>query len=174
MTMNSKRPLMLAAGAVAALVLSACGSSGGSSTVSTGGNNATGAEVTARSTNLGAVLTDSTGKSLYLLTSDTASHLACTGGCLQIWVPVMSNGAPKAGSGVTGSLGTVARDNGKQVTIAGHPLYTYAADNSPGDTTGQGIKSFGGTWYVVDGTGNPVTAAGGGGASASPSSGYGY
>jgi predicted lipoprotein with Yx(FWY)xxD motif len=177
-TRNSKRSLMLAAGLGTALVLSACGSSGGSSTVSTGSNNTTtGGEVTVRSTSLGAVATDSTGKTVYLLTADTASHLACTGSCLQIWVPVMapSTGAPKAGTGVTGALGTVARDNGKQVTLAGHPVYTYTADNGPGDTSGQGVNSFGGTWYAVTGTGSPVTSgSSGGGASSSPSSGYQY
>jgi predicted lipoprotein with Yx(FWY)xxD motif len=167
---------MLAAGMGAALVLSACGSSGGSSTVSTGGNNTPGATVTARSTSMGKVLTNSAGKTLYLLTADTASKLACTGSCVQLWIPLMapSSGAPQAGSGVTGALSTVSRDSGKQVTIAGHPLYTYTADGSPGDVSGQGVTSFGGTWYAVDTSGQAVTTSMGGTSSSPPSGGYQY
>jgi predicted lipoprotein with Yx(FWY)xxD motif len=184
-TSNSKRVFTLAAGAAAAVLIAACGSSGGStSKVTSGGSTqgTTGPQVSVRSTSLGAVLTDPAGKTLYLLTADTATSLACKGSCLQLWVPLMapSSGQPAAGNGVTGAVGTVARDNGKQVTVGGHPLYTYTADNGPGDTTGQGVTSFGGTWYVVDGTGNAVTAGGGGGggggggASSSPSGGYQY
>lgn len=34
-------------------------------------------------------------------------------------------------------------------TYAGHPLYTYAEDKSPGDATGNDIDSFGGEWYAL-------------------------
>lgn len=44
----------------------------------------------------------------------------------------------------------------KQVTLNGRPLYTYAADQKPGNTTGQG---FGGVWWVVSSSGAKVTSA---------------
>ena len=48
-------------------------------------------------------------------------------------------------------------------TYNGRLLYEYSGDSSPGDANGQGIKSFGGTWYVLDDSGNPVTSGGSGG-----------
>jgi hypothetical protein len=36
----------------------------------------------------------------------------------------------------------------EQVTYKGMPLYTFAADYSPGQTNGQGIKDVG-TWNAV-------------------------
>jgi predicted lipoprotein with Yx(FWY)xxD motif len=168
-----------AAGVAVALVLSACGgSSKGTSTI--GGQPSAPApgapNLSLHSTSLGSVLADSSGRTLYLLTSDRNGSLACTGGCLQVWAPLMlSAGAtPQAGSGVTGTLGVVARGSNKQVTIAGHPLYTYTADDGPGQTNGQGIQSYNGTWYVVNSSGASVTSSAGGGASPSPTSGYSY
>ena len=65
-------------------------------------------------------------------------------------------------------LGTTPRSDGKaQVTYNGHPLYTFAGDQKPGDTSGQGVNAFGGLWYVVSPAGNQVTgtssSSGGGG-----------
>jgi predicted lipoprotein with Yx(FWY)xxD motif len=123
------------------------------------------------------VLADSSGRTLYLLTSDGAT-LACTGGCLQVWAPLMlvSGTTPQAGSGITGALSVVARGSNKQVTIAGHPLYTYTGDDGAGQTKGQSIMSYNGTWYVVGPSGAPVTSSSGsGGTSPSPTSGgYNY
>ena len=36
-----------------------------------------------------------------------------------------------------------------QVTYNGHPLYYYAADQKPGDTSGQNVDGFGAEWYVL-------------------------
>jgi predicted lipoprotein with Yx(FWY)xxD motif len=43
-------------------------------------------------------------------------------------------------------LTVVADANGNQVEYNGHPLYTYAGDTGPGQTTGEGA---GGVWHVV-------------------------
>jgi predicted lipoprotein with Yx(FWY)xxD motif len=49
-------------------------------------------------------------------------------------------------------------DGMKQVTYGGHPLYTYLGDRSPGQTTGEGIQSFGGIWWVLSATsGSAIT-----------------
>ena len=47
-------------------------------------------------------------------------------------------------------------------TYHGWLMYEYSGDSSPGDANGQGIKSFGGTWWVLDASGNPVKSGGGG------------
>ena len=35
------------------------------------------------------------------------------------------------------------------MTLNGIPLYRFSLDAHAGQATGQGIKSFGGTWHVV-------------------------
>jgi hypothetical protein len=54
-----------------------------------------------------------------------------------------------------------------QLTYNGHPLYTFVNDKKPGDTNGEGVKAFGGSWFAVSPSGSKVAAAsnpqGGGG-----------
>ena len=57
-------------------------------------------------------------------------------------------------------LGTVKDATGElEVTYNHWPLYTFAGDSRPGAATGQGLISFGGTWYVLNGSGDPVTSS---------------
>ena len=67
-------------------------------------------------------------------------------------------------------------DGSTQVTYAGHPLYTYTSDTSPGDTTGNGVNSFGALWYAVgsDGSKAPISGSAGSGSTTTGSSGGGY
>ena len=59
-----------------------------------------------------------------------------------------------------GKIGLVPRDGARQVTYNGYRLYTYAGDNGPRQTNGEGIVSFGGTWYLVRATATrPATTA---------------
>ena len=97
---------------------------------------------------LGSFLVDSTGMTLYLYTKDTPNTSACYGGCATLWPPLLTNGAPTAGTGVTASmLGTTTRTDGTvQVTYNGWPLYYFAKDKVAGDTTGEGVGSV---WYVL-------------------------
>jgi len=79
---------------------------------------------------------------VYTFTNDVAGNgkSACSGGCLTKWpaVTVPAGSAPTAGTGVSGSLGTITRadDGSLQVTYNGLPLYFYAGDKAPGDTNG--------------------------------------
>ena len=65
--------------------------------------------------------------------------------------PVLTTGAPQAGTGADASLlGTTTRTDGKvEVTYAGHPLYYFIQDKAAGDATGQGVNGFGGLWWVL-------------------------
>ena len=75
---------------------------------------------------------------------------------------------PASIPGVSGELGVTNRSDGiRQLTVAGHPVYTYSGDDSPGQTNGQGITLDGGVWNAVSTAGAPIPA----GASA-PSSSY--
>lgn len=167
--------LLLALGAA----LSACSSSpSASSSTSTpaasGGSSGGGAAVDSASSHYGTVLVSSSGRTLYMLSSDSSSASTCTGGCASVWPPLTTTGSPTAGSGVNASLlGTVTRSDGsKQVTYNGHPLYRYSGDTGSGQVNGEGINSFGGTWYVLDTSGHSVTGASSGSTTTTGYGGY--
>lgn len=104
------------------------------------------------SADYGTILAGSAGKALYVFQRDSPGQSNCTGGCAQLWPPLLVKAGqrPSKGTGVRGTLGTIKRAGGKeQVTYDGMPLYYYLPDSSPGTATGQGIRSFGGLWYVV-------------------------
>jgi predicted lipoprotein with Yx(FWY)xxD motif len=98
---------------------------------------------------LGQVLTDSAGRTLYRFDQDTAEppRTNCEGDCATAWPPVLADDA-SAGEGVDPAmLGEVTRaDGSKQLTVGGWPAYRYAKDVNPGDINGQGVK---GTWYAL-------------------------
>ena len=110
----------------------------------------TGTKVTLHSTSLGKVLATSTGRTLYLDTSDGKNKSNCTGACATAWPPLMTKGKPVAGAGVKKSLlGSFKRGTKFQVSYNGHPLYRYSGDTAAGQTTGEGL----GTFYVVTAAG---------------------
>ena len=120
---------------------------------------ATGTAINIGSTKLGQVLVDSNGLTVYLFLADKGTMSSCnSAGCMQYWPPVLTTGAPQAGSGVTASLlGTAARADGTtQVTYAGHPLYRFINDKAAGQATGQGVNAFGAPWYVVSPSGSQI------------------
>ena len=113
------------------------------------------------STPLGSVLTDSAGKTIYRFAIDSAGKSACTGTCLQYWPAVPAPASvPASVEGVSAAIGSITRPDGtKQLTVAGFPVYTYAADAGPGSTAGQGKNLSGGLWWVVSTTGAQNTAS---------------
>jgi len=105
---------------------------------------AAGATVNAQAVgDAGTILVDgATGMTLYNFTMDVkdSGKSVCTGGCLETWpaLTVAAGETPTGGSGVTGTLGTITReDNGElQVTYKGLPLYFFKNDQAPGDLNG--------------------------------------
>ena len=106
---------------------------------------------------LGEILTDGAGFTLYLFTRDTqnAGASTCTGGCLENWPPFIVDGEATAGEGVDEALlGVITLDDGTtQATYNGWPLYYYVDDLAAGDTTGQGV---GDVWYALTPEGEQV------------------
>jgi hypothetical protein len=75
-----------------------------------------------------------------------------------------------AGAGVQASLLATMPANGETYpTYHGWLLYEFAGDSAAGQANGEGIHSFGGTWYALNASGEPVMPAG---AASSSSSGY--
>lgn len=113
-------------------------------------------------TELGEVLVDGDGMTLYLFTEDPPGESVCLDDCLAAWPPLLVDGDPRIGDGVDASLvGTIERpDDGVQLTYDDAPLYTWASDQQPGDVTGQGVQEV---WFAVAADGSAVmdTEAGG-------------
>ena len=99
---------------------------------------------------LGKVLVDASGKTLYVADQESADNLRCVGDCLGFWFPATtSDGAAPSVPGV--SLDVVRRtDNGKdQITLGGKPLYTFQLDKVSGDANGNNVEDdFGNTHFV--------------------------
>jgi predicted lipoprotein with Yx(FWY)xxD motif len=125
---------------------------------------------TAQNATLGAILTAPNGRTLYTFSKDKNGRFGCSGSCLQFWFPLtVPNGASVTASlaGVPGRLGTVKRGTQRQITYRRHPLYTFVGDHKAGQTTGQGLRDFGGTWSVA--AVHPAASAGSGSGSTSGS-----
>lgn len=111
-----------------------------------------------------AYLTDADGRALYLFTADqqgtedAKATSKCYDACAAAWPPLVTDGEPQAGEQVQASLlGTLQRQDGaQQVTYNGWPLYYFARDQGPGQTTGQDVHGFGGEWYLVTPQGEKV------------------
>jgi len=149
---------LVAAGAAMMFVLAACsygtGSPGaGSPSPSSAGGGAVTLAVS--HTSAGDALAGANGMTLYVDTKEQNGTIACTGGCAQAWPPLI--GTATAGSGVSGSIGTITRPDGSvQVTYNGAPLYYYATDAAAGDATGQGV---GGIWFIASPSGAAASSA---------------
>ena len=158
----------------AAATVAACGSSsssgtGASSSHSAAASTSPSAAVTISAKSVpgfGTVLVNGQGQTLYMLTSEKGGKITCSddNGCTKVWPDTeLPKGvtAATAGSGIQPSLlGTVKDASGSlYVTYHGWPLYTFSGDSGPGTVKGQGITNFGGTWYVLSTSGNPVTSS---------------
>ena len=119
------------------------------------------ATVSLRKTDLGTILVNARGHTLYLFAKDKGGRSSCNGSCASFWPPLLSRGKPTAGLGVRKSLlGTTRRSNGSmQVTYNKHPLYTYALDRGAGQTKGEGNSLFGARWWAVSANGRAVVRA---------------
>lgn len=98
---------------------------------------------------IGKILTDGAGMTLYVFKNDTPGNgkSACVGGCATAWPPLVTSAAPAKAAEAAGDVATIKRDDGStQVTYRGLPLYHFAGDTKPGDTTGQGV---GGVWTAA-------------------------
>ena len=157
------------AATIAACDSSSSGTAAGSpsSSAPAGASSAPSATISAKSVpGVGTVLVNGQGQTLYMLTSEKGGKITCTqaNGCTQAWPEtLLTNGATAAtaGSGVQSPLlGTVKDSSGNlEVTYNHWPLYTFSGDSGPGVAKGQALTSFGGTWYVLNGSGNPVTSS---------------
>jgi len=164
MTFTRSMTFLAGAAAVllATLVLAGCGSGGGSASAQAAApKRAHGKPATigvANNLKLGEILVDSQDRTLYLFQKDSGTTSSCTGACAAAWPPLRSSGNPVVLGAANASLvGTIARSDGKpQATYNGHPLYRFVMDTKSGDTNGEGLTAFGGTWFAVSPAGDAI------------------
>jgi predicted lipoprotein with Yx(FWY)xxD motif len=172
------RGLVVGALVVATGLAAGCGGGSGSpasgptTTTNSSGSGTTAASKfsTANVSGVGDVIVDGKGRTVYILTSAGQKNVPCTdaSGCTAVWPDLPFKGgamAAQAGMGVNGSLlGAMKLSDGETYpTYNGYLMYEYTGDSSRGQANGQGIKSFGGTWYALNPSGRPVKASSGGG-----------
>jgi predicted lipoprotein with Yx(FWY)xxD motif len=173
---HGMKVLLATSGLAAILVLAGCG--GGSkppaTTTFAGVKDPATRFSVVKVSGVGDVVVDGKGRTVYILTSGAKKNVPCTdaSGCTAVWPDLpLPNGksAATAGSGLDGSLlGTQVANGETYPTYNGYLLYEYSGDTAAGQANGQGLKSYGGTWYVLDSSGQPVKSSGSGGG------GYGY
>ncbi len=98
---------------------------------------------------LGAYLIATNGMTLYTFKNDKPGISACTGVCAIKWPPYTVNSPADliGNADAFGKLDILKRADGTlQVTYNSMPIYFYAGDKKPGDTTGDGL---GGVWFVA-------------------------
>jgi predicted lipoprotein with Yx(FWY)xxD motif len=99
------------------------------------------------------IAVNSKGVAVYELLPETTHHPLCTSAnqCFSFWPPVKVGAGTRLtkAAGVEGKLGTFKRDGFTQVTLNGHPLYTFSEDQGKrGEVEGEGLHSFRGVWHV--------------------------
>jgi predicted lipoprotein with Yx(FWY)xxD motif len=103
----------------------------------------------------GVWLTDRTGRTLYVHTSDQGATSRCYGACATVFPPLLTTGPVTAsGAAVARDLGTTTRTDGTtQVTYAGHPLYYFARETGPDQVRGLGAQ---GIFFLLAPTGSII------------------
>jgi predicted lipoprotein with Yx(FWY)xxD motif len=157
--------LTCAVAASAALLVAACGSDSNDdastdTTQAEAGSATTAAETPANAvvdtgqTDLGEVLTDADGLTLYAFTPDSAGQSTCEGDCAAAWPPLTVDSEELPAGLDASEFSVIERSDGTyQLASLDHPLYTFGGDSAPGDVNGQGVAD---KWYAVDATGHPI------------------
>ncbi|TWV98784.1 hypothetical protein [Chitinophaga pinensis] len=103
----------------------------------------------ASNTTFGAIMTDSTGKTLYFFSNDAQGTPTCKDGCAAVWPTFyVEESALTIDSSLNkADFTTVTRPDGtKQTAYKGWPLYYYAQDAAAGEVKGDNVGNI---WFVA-------------------------
>jgi predicted lipoprotein with Yx(FWY)xxD motif len=112
------------------------------------------ADVNVATNELGQILVDSDGVTLYVLTADSAGVSTCVDACAQAWPPLIATSVTTGNGLDEADFTLIARPDGtQQIAVNDQPLYRFAGDTAAGETSGQGLNDV---WYVAGADGQPV------------------
>lgn len=99
-------------------------------------------------TELGTILVDDQGRTLYGFTKDKPGRADCDADCIAVWPALISAKDVTAQGGADASLlEEVKLGAGAEQAVYGDwPLYYYVGDVTAGDVNGQGLD---GEWFVI-------------------------
>ncbi|MCW7944297.1 hypothetical protein AAW14_20230 [Streptomyces hygroscopicus] len=112
-------------------------------------------EVQVVKTDLGPVLADQTGRTLYAFVKDKANRSNCDAKCIAVWPALAGRMQASAGPGVDKGLisGISRTEKTVQTAYNKWPLYYYVGDAAAGDINGQGLDD---EWFVVGADGRLI------------------
>lgn len=110
-----------------------------------------------QASDLGEIVVDAKGMTVYAFQGDTPASSGCGEGCLQKWPAVRApDPLPAQVAGVEGVLGVYLRPDGtRQLTLNSHPLYTFVQDKTAGQHNGVGKQLGDSKWGVMQSDGLP-------------------
>ena len=103
------------------------------------------AEVKIAQSDLGPILVDQMGRTLYAFTKDENKSSACDADCIAVWPALTAQSKVEAKEGADTNLVSQI-DESSQAVYGKWPLYYYVGDQVAGDVNGQGVDD---EWFAI-------------------------
>jgi predicted lipoprotein with Yx(FWY)xxD motif len=112
-------------------------------------------EVKVAQSDLGPILVDQSGRTLYAFTKDENKSSACDADCIAVWPALTAQSTVDAKDGADTNLLSQIEES-SQAVYGKWPLYYYVGDQVPGDVNGQGVDE---EWFAIAPDGKLVKKA---------------
>ncbi|MFI6101685.1 hypothetical protein ACIA8G_39575 [Lentzea sp. NPDC051213] len=109
-------------------------------------------EVKIAQSDLGPILVDQSGRTLYAFTKDEDKSSACDADCIAVWPALTAQSAVAAKDGAEAKLVSQIEES-SQAVYGKWPLYYYVGDQVAGDVNGQGVDD---EWFAIAADGKLV------------------
>lgn len=102
-------------------------------------------EVKVAQSDLGPILVDQSGRTLYAFTKDENKSGACDADCIAVWPALTAQSTVDAKDGADAQLVSQVEES-SQAVYGKWPLYYFVGDQVPGDLNGQGVDD---EWFAI-------------------------